>query len=296
LWGQSPNFLQAGKKGGLSPILIYWKEFLKYNGNLMKEKFKEIESEFQQLKRKYRQKKISEREYKDRLKKLRLNDKKGRCWTIGARTGKWYYFDGKRWVESKPPSLQEGKAICIYCGYENDLKTEACEYCGGAMREERQAESQVKKEEKPAAAIPFESDEASVSASDIKRMDWERLEELDEKFEKEREDFSGLEDYNFSIRSFSPTSVFLFMGITGFIFGFILGVFTGATNFFLSAVKPLPAYLQSLQGKLIGGAVYGVLGGISGFILLGIVGVLTVLLINIILSFFGGVKIRLDRM
>jgi hypothetical protein len=59
----------------------------------MEERFKKVESEFIQLRKDYQKEKITEREFKDRLKQLRLTDKNGRCWTIGAKTGKWYYYD-----------------------------------------------------------------------------------------------------------------------------------------------------------------------------------------------------------
>ena len=101
----------------------------------MDKQFVDIEREFNILSRKFRQKRISEREYKDKLRKLRLKDTDGKCWTIGARTGNWYYFDGKKWIESQPPSIEEGKAICIYCGYENNITTLMCEYCGGDLGE-----------------------------------------------------------------------------------------------------------------------------------------------------------------
>ena len=104
----------------------------------MEKNFKAIEREFSLLSQKFKQKKISEQEYKDHLRKLRFEDLDGRCWTIGARSGKWYYFDGNHWQEATPPSIQEGKAICIYCGYENDLMSMFCAYCGGNLEEDQQ--------------------------------------------------------------------------------------------------------------------------------------------------------------
>ena len=102
----------------------------------MKTKFKDVEDEFARLRQKYFHKQISDQEFKKLLKELRIKDQEGRCWTIGARTGKWYYFDGKNWIESKPPTLSDGKAICIYCGYENDLDTESCVKCKGKIKSE----------------------------------------------------------------------------------------------------------------------------------------------------------------
>lgn len=288
----------------------------------MQEKFKNIEKEFLKLKHKYRHEKISEREFKDRLKRLRLNDKNGRCWTIGARSGKWYFFDGKKWVESKPPTLQEGKAICIFCGYENNLKNEACDYCGGSLGGGKYPCPKcgfgldTPAQECPECTMePFEPETGtSVSDEDVTRST-DKLTDSDSSGEQSKEkegrdrmrfdrspsrnDMNIEEyiegDYNSILRSLSPASVFLFMGILGLIFGFIFGVFVGASNFFLAIVRILPQILQSMHGKLLGGVVFGIVGGMLGFLFLGILGFLQVLLVNVILSFFGGIKVRIDR-
>jgi len=233
--------------------------------------FKDIENEFHELLFRLKQKDISEREFKDRLKRLRFEDSKGRCWTIGARSGKWYYFDGKKWIESRPPSIQDKKAICIYCGFENDLESEVCAGCGGNLVKEenfKQKTDYVSKDK--SKEIP-----SYVGA--------------DNAFEKEEK-----EKLTRILQSFSPVSVLLFFGIAGIFFGSILGVFTGATDYFLGIVKILPSFLQSINGNLIRGVFYGLLGGISGFLILGIFGFILAVFINVILSFFGGIKIRIE--
>jgi hypothetical protein len=289
---------------------------LKYNESPMHEKFKNIEKEFLKLKHKYRHKKISEREFKDRLKKLRLNDKNGRCWTIGARSGNWYFFDGRKWVESKPPTLQEGKAICIFCGFENDLKNEACDYCGkyscpkcgfGLNSPSQECPDCKQESLEPEAETSISDDDETRSTDKLpdsgssderpkseEGMDWRSFDKLLPQDEMSEERYFK-EDYNSILRSLSPASVFFFMGILGIIFGFIFGVFVGASNFFLAIVRILPEILQSIHGKLLGGVVFGILGGMLGFLLLGIIGFLQVLLVNVILSFFGGIKVRIDR-
>ena len=100
---------------------------------------------------------------------------------------------------------------------------------------------------------------------------------------------------NFIFRSVSPISMFLLLGFLGLFLGLIFGVFTGTTPFFSDLIKLFPLYLQSLQGKLLGGIVFGLLGGVFGFVILGVVGFLFALIFNGILLFFGGLKIRLDK-
>ena len=245
----------------------------------MNKQFQEIEDEFNRLKRIYRQRKISEREYKDRLKALRIRDIQGKCWTIGARTGKWYFFDGKNWIESKPPSLKDHKAVCIYCGYENSLETEKCVYCGGAMDDIESSDIAEDSDRSPHTERK-ELHQSSIDAS-VPAIE-----------EDEPDAAAG---YNTLLKSVSLFSVFWMMGGLGLAIGLVLGVFAGITDIFDPFVKALPLFLQQRQGNLIGGIVFGILGGAAGFILLGLLGFIQAILTNFILSFTGGIKITLEK-
>src|SRR5512136_2007118 len=96
----------------------------------MADQFREAEATFSLLREKFQEKKISPQEFADSLKQLRIKDEEGRFWVIGAQSGKWYAFDNGEWVEAKPPSQMEKKAICIACGFENDIEAEFCARCG----------------------------------------------------------------------------------------------------------------------------------------------------------------------
>jgi hypothetical protein len=292
----------------------------------MEERFKKVEDEFIELRKDYNQHKITEREFKDRLKQLRLTDKNGRCWTIGAKTGKWYYYDGEDWVEEKPPTLQQGKAICIYCGFENSIKSEACDYCGGNMTSrgfrcpicgcelispsqdcpecEALAEAQeaVDKTEgsggPPAPSEDFDQGETggpptpSQTEKDVIFGQYEDTGSLGE----ERAVFPDDGGPNAVLHSVNPSSLFLFSGIMGTILGILLGVFVGISEFFMGIVRSLPPGIQSMHGSLFGGVVYGLLGGIFGFAALGALGFLWGVLVNVVLSFFGGLKLRIGKL
>ena len=123
----------------------------------------------------------------------------------------------------------------------------------------------------------------------------EKFGELGSKIEKEETILADDGGPNYVLRSLSSNSLFLFLGITGSIIGIIIGGLIGASNYFPEIIGRLPTFLQSLQGKLLGGIVYGILGGIGAFMLFGIFGYVNTVLINLILSFFGGIKIRLDK-
>ena len=88
----------------------------------MADQFREAEAAYSVLRMKFNEKKISPQEFADSLKQLRIKDDEGRFWVIGARSGKWYAFERGEWIEAKPPSQLEKKAICIACGFENDLE------------------------------------------------------------------------------------------------------------------------------------------------------------------------------
>jgi hypothetical protein len=370
--------------------------------SLMLGKFKEIESQFQKLKQDYQSRKIDGQEFKQRLKELRLTDKSGRCWTIGAKTGGWYYFDGTSWVEATPPSSESGKTACHFCGFENQLNNNVCDYCGGDLDDKADQDPGVLESavldkdgmgrgalDKAIADIDAverstsENDAAgrgdplygavdhgasdssagfhrTASRDDLKRgavdsghlvqdavegtaadtgyspdirmvaengapatgpasgtaaVDTGRLDTADE-FETPRkgkeftwEGFDSfgrgpdeeIESYleagapNVAIRSFSPLSFLLFFGTLGAFFGLIFGVFLGISTYFADIVASLPLFLQNQHGTLFGGVIYGLLGGVIGFAALGGLGALYALFVNLILSFFGGIKMRIDR-
>lgn len=246
----------------------------------MEEQFKEAEKSFAQLKKKFRQGKISRREFIDRLKNLRLKDGDGRFWMIGVKSGKWYYLDGKEWVQSEPPSIMDGKAICIYCGFENKLDTEVCARCGGEMEEKE--------------AFERELDDKFTEAT----QDLTYFRDEDEKGRKEEKDDSYIEDEkwaNFVFRSISPISFLAFWGTIGLLLGIVLGAFAGASNYFFGIVNIMPGFLKSIQGNLLGGIIYAGLGGALGFALFGLIGFFEAFIINVISSFIGGIKIHIEK-
>jgi hypothetical protein len=311
----------------------------------MNDQFKEAEKAFDGLKKKFRQKEISRGEFINELKKLKFKDEEGRFWMIGSQTGKWYYFDGKDWIQSEPPSIQEGKAICIYCGFENTLKSVLCARCGqtlmdkayfckkcgyeldgpdqvcpncgkrakdmvGEIKEHKEeyftTEEDLVKEAKGSKgedSIGREEDlaeEAEEERSLIRREREARTEEeekgKDKALDRETEEVvKGERTTNFVFRSVSPLSFLLFWGIIGLLAGIIVGAFTGATDYFYEISRVMPSFLIGFQGKLIGGIIYAIIGGLVGFIGLGVFGYCLAYLINFVLSLIGGVKVRIER-
>jgi len=238
---------------------------------------------FNALKSKFQTGGMSRQEFIDEMKKLRIKDDQGRFWMIGAQTGKWYFFDGKDWIQADPPSFQEKKAICVYCGFENKLEAEVCARCGGSLSEGPaicpKCGSQL---QKPFLTCPRcgtkdvpATGEAKPSApkTGVMTMEWKG---------------------GYVLRSVQPTSMFIFGGILGLLIGIIGGAFVGATGYFKSSLTFLPSSIADLQGKLLGGAVFGVLGGVIGFLVVGYLAFLKAVAVNFVLTLIGGLKFQVQ--
>lgn len=63
----------------------------------------EMERRFFELKGKLDVGTIDDIQFKSEIEKLKFQDKDGHWWMIGAQSGKWYTFDGARWLPGKPP-------------------------------------------------------------------------------------------------------------------------------------------------------------------------------------------------
>ena len=225
----------------------------------MGDQFRDVEETFALLREKFNDRRISQREYVDSLKQLRIKDDEGRFWMIGARSGKWYAFEGGDWVEAKPPSQMERKAICIACGFENDLEAEFCARCGNRSEDEE-------------FETPVTVDAASPA-----------------------EPVSPPAGPEFVIRFLHPASFFWFFGVLGLFAGILFGLLIGVTSLFPGFVAGLPGFFVDIQGKLLGGIFFTVLGGIAGFGIGGAGGAAAAAVSNGILSLVGGLKFRAGR-
>ncbi len=232
----------------------------------MEKRIKKVEKAFGIMKGKYRRGKISRQKFVDGLKKLRFMDDEGRFWMIGARSSQWYYFEGKDWIQSDPTSTIGTKGICRYCGFANSVEADTCVHCGGDFRKKGKLPSRrkEKKEEK-----------------------WK---------ERHKWGFEDKKRANFVLRSLNPFSFFLFLGAAGLLFGIFIGAFIGATNYFSGFAKLLPIFIQENKGNLLGGIIYAGLGGVLGFIVFGFLGYCNALIVNLVSSFVGGIKVDIERL
>ncbi len=246
----------------------------------MGNEFRDAEEAFSHLKESYSEGKISQREFIDTLKQLRIRDDQGRFWMIGAQTGKWYYFNGEDWVQAKPPSLQDRKAICIHCGFENDLESEICVRCGskpaeGARTGECPRCGTVL--DNPAAPCPVCAAEAGGAA---------------EKGAYQARSAAAAGSRSLVVKAFHPGSFFWFSGVLGLFAGILIGLLVGVTSFLPGVAAGLPGFFREIQGKLVGAIVFTLVGAAGGFVILGAAGFVGSIVFNGILSLVGGVRVE----
>lgn len=244
------------------------------------DKFKEVEDKLQGLKDRLRRREISQTEFVEGLKRLRLTDGEGRFWTIGAKTGKWYYYDGAQWVESLPPAFSDNKAICIYCGFENSLDAESCARCGSGLGGS----------DAFCPVCGFRLDDASSACPRCSTQPPERFEDTARMPAAPSEE----EGAAYVFRSVSPVSFMVYAGVLGVFLGVLAGVLTGATASFPDFVSRLPQFLADLQGKMLGALIYAVLGAVLGFLAVGGAGLAAALLLNLASYFVGGFRFRMS--
>ena len=225
----------------------------------MADQFRDAETTFTLLRKKFKEKKISQQEFADSLKQLRIKDDEGRFWVIGAQSGKWYAFENGEWIEAKPPSQMEKKAICIACGFENDLEAEFCARCGnrhGDGAPETAAEADGTDAAAPVEAVPG-------------KMGGEVI-----------------------VRSFDVMSFLWFFGVLGLFAGILLGLLAGVTGLFAGIITRLPGFFTDHHGDLLGALAFSVIGGVLGFAAGAAAGAAAAAISNGILSLVGGIRLR----
>ncbi len=216
--------------------------------------FQRTEAAFYQLRFLYLSGQITTKEFESELKKLRVQDEEGKYWTLGAQTGKWYCFDGQKWMRAEPP-FKEGEA------QETEQSNWGYFSFPGINQEEE------RKREAPRANLT-----SGVSSLNLDLMA-EAVPDREKKW---------------NISSIPPLPASFFWGVVGTITGIIAGAVVGSTRFFLHQLNFLPVFLQELQGKLTGGLLLALVAGLAGFFLGALAGLIMTLIFNLASSLTGG--------
>ncbi|HPW17088.1 MAG TPA: hypothetical protein PLP83_01765 [Candidatus Aminicenantes bacterium] len=220
----------------------------------MTDPYREAEATLGRLREEFQAGRISQQEFSDSLRRLRIKDDDGRFWAIGSQSGRWYVHEGGRWAEARPPSQLERKAVCVACGFENDLEADSCARCGG--RRARGAP-----EGPGAVPVPDGPDAAPAAAETV-------------------------------IRALDLKSFAAFFGVLGLFAGFVLGLLAGVTGLFAGFLERLPAFFAEHRGDLVGGVSGSVVGALLGLLAGGAAGALLAAVSNGVLSLVGGIRFR----
>ncbi|MBN1274355.1 MAG: zinc ribbon domain-containing protein [Candidatus Aminicenantes bacterium] len=250
----------------------------------MEDKFKAIEKAFEKLKRKYWLQEITQQEFKEELKKLQIKDNEGRLWMIGSRSGRWYYFDGRNWVQSEPQRSEEKKVICSHCGFKNQNEARSCVRCGELL---------VKDAEKEVRTCPRCGAKLDPQTGDCPVCSGKKTEKREDK--KPANDLREKGRFVI-IRYLHPVSFLIFWGTIGILLGIVLGAYCGATSYIFGLEKIIPGFMKDFQGKLLGGIIHAIAGSFLGFVFFALLGLFIALVVNLIIYFTGGIKIKIDRL
>ena len=226
----------------------------------MADQFRDAEATFAQLRERFEAQRITSQEFADSLRQLRIKDDEGRFWVIGAESGKWYAYENGEWVERRPPSLSERKAICIACGFENDLLAESCARCG----------------RRPDDASPGGPD-----ATDGPGPDGAAAEAV-----------RGPAGTAVTVRAVDVLSFLWFFGVLGLFAGLLIGLLAGVTGLFAGFVQRLPGFFVEHRGDMMGGLAGSFFGGLFGFVFGAAGGALGAVVANGVLSLVGGLRFR----
>lgn len=66
------------------------------------DRFRQVEGEYFKLRGQFATKRISRQQFEAALQSLAFPDAQGHYWTIDVDSGKWYVYDGQRWVQADP--------------------------------------------------------------------------------------------------------------------------------------------------------------------------------------------------
>ncbi len=285
--------------------------------------YKEVEKRYQELAALRKTGRLSQNEWEQQLKALLLQDAKGRYWTIGAQTGKWYYYDGTKWAEGTPQNSVFNDAIgappsaplptgviCPYCGFENQGMHSLCSRCGRDLRAKDIKAAATPRE---TATCPFcgvrvephsqqcpscsrnLSDRSTSALSARPAVEELVLTKGGQPEFIEASTGSGHYGDERELRAVNLASCFRFLGGAALIIGLVIGVFLGAVREFgLSAFQTLPL-ITELKGRWLGGLAFGLVGAASGGLVMGIYGVLLGFLYNLLAIIFGGLRFKVHR-
>ncbi len=229
-------------------------------------KFKETKEKYLELKDLFLKGKLSKEEFKAELHKLIIEDEKGVKWSIGEKSGKWYFLENGKWIEGTP---EEEKYIeCPQCGFQNPPGSKVCAKCGYLLDKKElrcpNCKSIVKSNYNYCPYCGYQIGKRTLKNT------------------------KTLEIISLSFKSF-----FVFFGGIGIFLGIILGAYVGVSYVNFPFLNSLPSFFTTVRHGLKGGMLYGILGALIGFIIIGISGIIIAAIYNFLSFLFRGISLRI---
>ena len=66
------------------------------------DRYRNAEDEYFKLRGQFDTGRITQEQFDEKLRELMVQDAQGRYWMLGADSGKWYFYDGAKWVQGEP--------------------------------------------------------------------------------------------------------------------------------------------------------------------------------------------------
>jgi len=261
-------------------------------------KFRDVEKTYNELKLKLERKEITPDNFNTKLKKMMVVDENGSYWMIGGKTGKWYMYDGVKWVEKNPfedvlemkeediddPSstkMMENDASKTMIkdsqtmNFKADKVQKTVDFSETMKEEDNYKICKFCKSKVPQHAVycSFCGANLSYSYKKTKDMDFKSGEILIEKF--------------------NLLSLVLFFGGVGLIIGVLFGAIFGIFDIFGDFIYQFPKILIDVRGTIQGALMFSALGGIFGFLFFAVLGIINGLFYNLISFFFSGIKVKI---
>jgi RNA polymerase subunit RPABC4/transcription elongation factor Spt4 len=126
----------------------------------------EVEAYFQILCRRLQDGLLSFNQFCKELNAIRVYDRAGSLWTIGAKSGKWYRLNGQNWTLGAPEGLlfsanqvnaklSARNTVCPKCQKPVERRFRYCPYCGAETAQAEPATAMTQPTEKQAVSAPI---------------------------------------------------------------------------------------------------------------------------------------------
>lgn len=246
------------------------------------DKYQGIELKYNELKARLENGEITSEQMKQQLKKMMILDEKGRYWMIGGKSGKWYMYNGTEWKEDDPhkvePAVPEQSSHTrFYPQQEIDLPTS----------ETQQASSETIVADLDYVLCKSCRSKIPVDATYCFKCGTSQKEGV-----SVPSTAVGTRQTEILIKSINLISFIFLLGGFGLILGVILGASFGIFNIGGDLIYQFPRMLQETRGKIQGGLLFAVMGGLGGFVACAFLSIVITAIYNAVAYLFGGIRLK----